>query len=295
MKVQQNNKITVIGLGAMGLEIARIFMRNSLQVTLWNRTAAKADKLVEEGAVFTSDIAEAIAASPVIVICVYNYKAVNEILSIPGASGALSGKIVIQLTTGSPQEARDAETWFHQFNARYLDGALQVAPEQMAQPDTTILLSGAEPVFRHTEPLLNMLGGRLTYLGSNIAAAAAMDLATLSYIYGAAMGFMHGVLISENEGFNVQTYGEIVSGIAPGMGEFLKHEGTVIQKGDFAISQSPLAISVEATERILQTAKEAGINTEFPTFAAGILKRAAEAGYGNEEFAAIVKLLRKKK
>ncbi|MNL40133.1 hypothetical protein D3C87_1624570 [compost metagenome] len=93
----------------------------------------------------------------------------------------------------------------------------------------------------------------------------------------------------------MQTYGEIVSGIAPGMGEFLKHEGTVIQKGDFAISQSPLAISVEATGRILQTAKEAGINTEFPTFAAGILKRAAEAGYGNEEFAAIVKLLRKKK
>ena len=119
-----------------------------------------------------------------------------------------------------------------------------------------------------------------------------MDTATLSYIYGAAAGFLHGALIAESENFDVKEYGNIIAEIAPGMGEFLKHEGKVIASGDFSISQSPLSISVEATERILATANLSGINTEFPQFAANWLKRAELEGYGQEEFAAVIKTLR---
>jgi 3-hydroxyisobutyrate dehydrogenase-like beta-hydroxyacid dehydrogenase len=119
-----------------------------------------------------------------------------------------------------------------------------------------------------------------------------MDLATLSYIYGAVLGFFHGARICEAEGFRVDSYGSIVADIAPTFGEFLKHEGAVIQTGNYAISESPLKISVEATERLVQTAREAQINTEFPTFASMLFKRAMDAGYGNEEAAALVKVLR---
>ncbi|MCY1561716.1 hypothetical protein D9M68_990150 [compost metagenome] len=66
----------------------------------------------------------------------------------------------------------------------------------------------------------------------------------------------------------------------------------MIQSGDFAITQGPMRISVEATQRILQTAQEAGINTEFPAFAAGLFRRADAAGLGGEELAALIKLLR---
>ena len=88
-------------------------------------------------------------------------------------------------------------------------------------------------------------------------------------------------------------YGRIVAGIMPTFAGFLQHEAEVIQSGDFAISQSPMRISVEATQRILDTAQQAGINTEFPAFAAGLLKRADGAGLGGEEFAALIKLLRR--
>jgi 3-hydroxyisobutyrate dehydrogenase-like beta-hydroxyacid dehydrogenase len=103
---------------------------------------------------------------------------------------------------------------------------------------------------------------------------------------------MHGARIAEHEGFDVAEYGRIVAGIMPTFAAFLQHEGAVIQSGDFTISQSPMRISVEATQRILQTAQEAGINTEFPAFAAGLFKRADAAGLGGEEIAALIKLLR---
>lgn len=79
---------------------------------------------------------------------------------------------------------------------------------------------------------------------------------------------------------------------SPSFGEFFKHEGAVIQSGSYQVSESPLRISVEATERLAQAARDAGINAEFPTFVAALFKRALAAGYGEQEVAAMIKVLR---
>jgi 3-hydroxyisobutyrate dehydrogenase-like beta-hydroxyacid dehydrogenase len=283
---------SVIGLGTMGSTLARLLLQNGYRVTVWNRTIAKADPLIQEGAMLAPSAAAAISASPIVVVCVHDYPATNKILDNPEIAAAIRGRILIQLSTGSPQEARDSDVWAKAHGADYLDGAIQAAPSQMGRPDTPILISGVETAFRQSESLLKVLGGNLTYLGEQISSASAMDLATLSYIYGAVLGFFHGARICETEGFRVDAYGSIVADIAPSFGEFLKHEGTVIQTGDYTVSESPLKISVEATERLVKTAQAAQINAEFPTFASGLFKRAMAAGYGDEEAAALVKVLR---
>lgn len=287
-----NKEISVIGLGSMGIVIARLYLEQGYKVTVWNRTAQKADALVAKGAVFARSAAEAVRAAKVAMMCVYDYRAAETILAMEGVAAAMDGRLLIQLTTGSPSDARDAEAWAHGQGAAYLEGAIQAAPDQMGQPDTPILVSGARAVFDEAEPLLKVLAGGIVYLGEKASAAAAMDLATLSTIYGTLLGFMHGARIAEHEGFDVAEYGRIVAGIMPTFAGFLQHEGAVIQSGDFRISQSPMRISVEATQRILQTAQEAGINTDFPAFAAGLFQRADAAGLGGEEIAALVKLLR---
>ncbi|QJE95163.1 NAD(P)-dependent oxidoreductase [Luteolibacter luteus] len=285
--------ITVLGLGKMGQTLARLMLEKGHRVTVWNRSSDKAADLVAAGATLAATPAEAIAAGDIILMCVHDYAAADEILGAAGAGEALEGRLLIQLTTGSPEEARRAEKWVHRHGGRYLDGAIQAAPTQMGLPDTLILVSGAKDAWERGEEALRYLAGGTTYLGEKISAAAAMDLATLSYVYGATLGFFHGALIGEAEGFGAAEYGEIVARIAPAFGDFLKYEGGVIQKGDFRVSESPMSISVEATERILNTAREAGINTEMPEFFAGFFRRAASAGYGDEEVAAIIKLLRK--
>ncbi|MGJ7609167.1 NAD(P)-dependent oxidoreductase [Variovorax sp. LT1R20] len=287
-----NKEVSVLGLGSMGLTIARLYLDQGYKVTVWNRTAEKADALVAEGAVLARSASEAMRAAKVVLMCVYDYRAAEAILATDGVAAAMDGRLLVQLTTGSPNDARDAEVWAHRQGATYLEGAIQAAPDQMGQADTPILMSGAQSVFREAEPFLKVLGGGTVYLGEKASAAAAMDLATLSTIYGTLLGFMHGARIAEHEGFDVAEYGRIVAGIMPTFAGFLQHEGAVIQSGDFKISQSPMRISVEATQRILQTAQEAGINTEFPAFAAGLFKRADVAGLGGEEIAALIKLLR---
>lgn len=292
MKTENNNKVSVIGLGSMGTTLARLLLQKGYEVTVWNRSSGKADELVKEGAILAKDIAEAIIASPVIVICVYNYQASQQILDIAAVRAVLNQKLVLQLSTISPDEAIEAELWAAENGASYINGGIQAAPRQMGQPDTPILISGKEATYLAAEPILKVFGGSISYLGEKIAASPTVDLATLSYIYGASIGFFHGARIIESQGLSVAAYAKIIAGISPSFGEFLRHEGNMVHAENYTITESPLRISVAATARLEQTAIDAGINTQFPAFAAALFKKAELAGYGDQEVAALIKVLR---
>lgn len=283
--------IAVIGLGQMGATLARLLLAAGMQVHVWNRNPAKAEALASAGATLAASAAQAVAGAQAVVMCVHDDAAAREILSAPGVKAALKGKLLIQLSTSSPQEARDMAALMHDIRAGYLGGAIQVAPEQMGKPDTTILVSGAQADMDAARGLLASFGGNIVYLGEDAAAAATMDLATLSYVYGASMGFFQGAALAQSVGLDVARYGAIVEAMSPSFGAFLRHEGQVIQQGEFAVSQSPLSISVEATRRIESAMRGQGLHAALPALIARLLSEAQDAGYGQQEFAAIVKLL----
>lgn len=284
--------VTIIGLGQMGLTLAELMLKAGKSVTLWNRSADKAADLVKRGAELAPAPAAAIAASPMTIFIVYDYVAADAILQAPGVAEALQGKLVANLGTGSPEDAQRALAYLESHGARYLDGAIQAAPSQMGQDDTPVLISGRQSVYAEAEPLLKLLAGRPIYLGEKIEAAAVMDLSTLSYVYGAYAGFLHGARLAEASGVSIEAYGKIVNRISPSFGAFFQHEGGVIQSGDFTITESPMRISVSAVDRILRVSEKLAINTELPALVNDWLVQADRAGYADEELAALIKVLR---
>lgn len=284
--------VTVVGLGAMGTTIAQLFINQGLRVTLWNRSRDKAEILIKQGANIATTITEALEASPVTIMCVFDYAAATEILQQVNPAATVKHSTLIQMTTGNPEDARKSLAWASAHEMNYLDAAIQAAPSQMGQENTPILLSGDEKVFRATHSLLKILAGNIIYLGGKIDAAATVDAATLSYVYGAMTGFTHGARMVEVAGLDVAQFGKIVKEISPSFGEFFQHEGNVIKSGDFTISESPMRISVIATERILQSSIDAKINTEIPAFIADLFKRADAAGLGDKEAAALIEVIR---
>jgi 3-hydroxyisobutyrate dehydrogenase-like beta-hydroxyacid dehydrogenase len=276
----------------MGTTLARLLLRGGYRVTVWNRTHARVLPLLTEGALEAPNAAAAVAAGETVIVCVHDYKAAWEILETVDVQAALKGRVIVQLTTGSPEDARRSERWAQLHGAEYIDGAIQAAPSQMGRPDTMILASGGQSAYRRSEAVLGVFAGNVKYLGEHVSAASTMDLATLSYVYGASLGFLHGARVAESAGIPVDHYAGLVADISPSFGEFFRHEGTVIQSGDYTVSESPLKISVEATERILTAARESGLATDFPALAADLFRRAAAAGLGDQEFAAAIKVLR---
>jgi 3-hydroxyisobutyrate dehydrogenase-like beta-hydroxyacid dehydrogenase len=283
---------SIIGLGAMGSALARALLRDGHRVTVWNRTSAKAEPLVCDGAVLAPSAASAVGASPTVVVCVDDYEVTNRILETNEVTSALAGRVLVQLSTGSPQEARDSEVWARERSADYLDGAILAYPDQIGTPDATILVSGGESAFRRSGPILRSLAGNLNYLGEQVGSASALDCATLSFLNGAILGLVHGSLICEAESLRVDSFGSMLAELAPVIAAEVKHLAEVIQAGTHAKPQATLKTYAGGVDRIVRQARDARINAEIPTFASGLLQRAMAAGYGEEEVASLIKVLR---
>jgi 3-hydroxyisobutyrate dehydrogenase-like beta-hydroxyacid dehydrogenase len=284
--------VSVIGLGAMGSALAQALLRDGHRVTVCNRTSAKAGPLVRDGAVLAPSAASAVGASPIVFVCVEDYQVTRSILATEEVTPALVGRVLVQLSTGTPQDARDAEVWARERGADYLDGAIMATPSQIGRPDTPIVVSGAETAFRRSEPVLKTLAGNLMYMGESVGSASAWDLAALSCLFGALLGFLHGARIFESEGLRVGDLGSMIADISPVLGEMIKHTGAVIQTGTYENPQSSVKTCTVGFELFVKHAREARINAEFPTFALALSRRAMAAGHGEEEFAALIKVLR---
>lgn len=288
-----SEKVTVIGLGSMGAALARSFLTKGFQVTVWNRDQSKAIHLMEKGALLASSLTAAIEASPLLVICVSDYKATKKIFGAGEAVAALRGRTLVQLSTGTPKEARDFDTWVHQQGANCLNGDILAWPKQIGSDEATITISGVADIFKQHEATLRALAGTFTYLGEEPGASAALFSAVLAYLAGNWIGFCHGALICENEGLRADELGLLIQGISPILGAESKHMGEVIQHNRFSDPESTVKTTGDDLQLLVQHAEETGISSELPKFAANLFKRAIDAGYGKEEHAAIIKVLRK--
>ena len=115
------SELTVIGLGAMGSAIARTLIDNQCDLTVWNRSPEKAKKIVELGASSAETLKQAIESSPRILFCIHGYEATRALLDDPDIISLLPGRTIIQMSTGTPAEARTAEAWINEQGGHYLD------------------------------------------------------------------------------------------------------------------------------------------------------------------------------
>lgn len=282
-------QITVIGLGQMGTRLAELLLARGYSVSVWNRTRSKAEAIA--GVKIFEDLEEAVRRSPLVVICVLGYEAVHRIFDAIKDKSILTGKTFINFTTADPQEAEQLEATLARFNAGYINGAIQVAPDQMGLPETTIIVSGKQEHFERSRGTLAVFGGNIKYLGDRAALASAMDLATLTWLYGSYTGLIHGIILSQKNGLSLSAFSEILGEITPGFTEFFKHQIDVVEKGDFTISQSPLSISVAATQRIHNAFRNAGAQPVFIKTISDLLQKAESVGLADQELAALVKVV----
>ncbi|MBO8199246.1 NAD(P)-dependent oxidoreductase [Streptomyces smyrnaeus] len=170
--------VTVLGLGAMGSAIARTFLDHGHPTTVWNRTAAKTAPLADAGATAAPTAAEAVAASPLVVVALLDSAAVEEVLASVGT--AVSGRTLVNLTSGSPSQARANERWAREHGAAgYLDGKIMGDPPYVGTPDILFPFSGSDTAFAAHETTLRELG-TVTYHGEEPGAAAVEFMAQVS-------------------------------------------------------------------------------------------------------------------
>lgn len=292
MSQEKKIKVTVIGLGKMGKALASAFIQNKVDTTIWNRDLSKSESLVKSGAKVAAKASEAIKSNPIIIVCISNYEAVKSVFCEDEMISFLKDKIVIQLSTGTPKDACDFAHWVEATGAAYIDGRILSWTKQIGTPEATIMVSGKEEVYNKTSDLLKILAGNLIYMGEDVKKPAAMFSATLSYLAGHWIGLSYGALICERGGVDVVSFGSMLNEMAPFLGQESSYLAEVISNDNFSNPESTIKTAGEDIIRLVRHANESGISDEYPKFAASLFQQAIDAGYGEEEHSALIKIMR---
>ena len=281
------SEITFVGTGLMGAGLARMTLAAGRRLTVWNRTENKTATLVKEGAHGAATLAEGIAASPVILICIDNYSATRKMLEEAGVLADLEAKILVQVSTGTPGEAREMDEWISGFGVHYMDGAVLAGPETLSGPEGRIILCGPEEAWNEARSVLSTMGTHVRYLGANIRSASALDLAWLCRHYGMFAGVTHGIVICESEGVGLDQYAEVYPD-----SDYAHHFVRAVHRDRLDETTGTLATWGAAFGQIAKQADDAGIQSGFVDLVSGLFERGIEAGYGDLDIAALAKVLK---
>ncbi|WP_433387649.1 NAD(P)-dependent oxidoreductase [Micromonospora sp. KLBMP9576] len=284
-----NNKtdtaVTVIGLGLMGQALAGAFMRAGHATTVWNRTTAKSDPLVAEGARLAPTIGDAFRASPLTIICVTDYHGVHELLRATGVE--LAGTTLINLTSGDSAQARETARWAEQRGAHYLDGAIMAVPPAIGTAEAVILLSGPGS---HLEAHGSTLGalGTVTYLGPDHGLASLYDVAGLAMMWSVLNAWLQGTALLRTAGVDAVTYAPFARQIVTEVAGWLPGYAEQIDSGSFPAEVSALETDARAMAHLIEESEAVGVNAELPKLIKAMADRAIAAGHGGEQYPVLI-------
>ncbi|HEX4358720.1 MAG TPA: NAD(P)-binding domain-containing protein [Pseudonocardia sp.] len=282
--------VSVLGLGAMGSALASAFLRAGHSATVWNRTRGRAAALPELAAARRADTAAAaVAASPLVVLCVVHYDAAYRALE--PATDQLAGTTLVNLCNGTPRQAREMAAWAAGHSAEYLDGGIMAVPPMIGGPAALTLYSGSPAAFETHRDTLAALGNA-RHLGAEVGLAALYDLALLSAMYGMFGGFLHAVSLVRTEGIKA---GELLPLVQPwllAMVPELTKAAEQVDSGDYGRGVvSPLAMQAAAFGNFVDSAHEQGIRPDLLLGLRGLLDEAVAAGHGGHDISSLVEVI----
>ncbi|RDD86867.1 NAD(P)-dependent oxidoreductase [Streptomyces parvulus] len=281
--------LTVLGTGAMGTALVRAWLAAGHPVTVWNRTHARAEALAAEGATVARTAAEAVSANRLVIVCLLDDASVGAALD--GAD--LTGRDLVDLTTGTPADGRTRAAWATARGARFLDGGIMAVPPMIGDAESGgyVFYSGSSALFEeHRDTLAVPAGTR--YVGEDAGLAALHDVALLSAMTGMFAGVSHAFALIRREDVAPSDFAPLLASWLTAMAPAVHLTAEQLERGDYSHGVvSNLAMQVAGNATLLRTAEEQGVSAELLTPYMGLMERWLAEGHGEEDGTGVVELL----
>jgi 3-hydroxyisobutyrate dehydrogenase-like beta-hydroxyacid dehydrogenase len=283
-------QVTVLGLGDMGSAIAKTFVDRGYRTTVWNRTASRSAPLVDSGATAAATAAEAVAASPLVVVCLLDGAAVDEVLGAVG--DAVAGKVLVNVTSGSPAQARANQRWARDRGAEYIDGKIMGDPPYVGTPNVMFPFSGSRSAFEAHGPALRQLG-TVVYHGDDPGAAAVEFMAQVAVGYEFLIGFLHALRVVQAEGVDVAGFAERVAGSLAGYPPLLTSFGKAVKSGEYGPDLGSLDVQAALMDDLISHRDSLGVEAVRMREVKELMDRRIADGHGDQGFSSLFELLAK--
>ena len=282
--------VTMIGLGLMGRALAAAFLADGHPTTVWNRSAGKADELVAGGAALAASARDAVTAGPLVIICLTDYRAVRELLE--PLADELAGRVLINLTSGTSQEARDLAAWAADRDVTYLDGVILAVPQAIGTADAVLLYSGPPAAFEAHESTLRSLAAATTYLGADHGLSPLYDMAVLTVMWNVLNGFLHGAALLTAAQVEAATFAPFANQLIATMAGWITAYGDQIDAGRYPADDSTIDTHRAAMDHLIHEGAALGVNVELSELIKKLADRAVASGRGGDSYAAMIEQFR---
>lgn len=282
--------LAVIGLGRMGSTLAQVLLGADRSVVVYNRTASRAEPLRELGATVASSLAQALDASSVALISLSDYAAANELFFGSNPSD-LRGKTLIQLSSGTPKEAR---AWFEacaQAGGQTLTGAILGYPMHIGTPVAQLLISGPEDLFERSRDVLAALGSPMR-VSENPGGASALDCAVLAHSMFSIAALAQGIEICRSGSVDPTSFVAIVNAFLAPMAEVNNSILRAVVTGDYANPQASMDTWGATAGHVADIVADHHMPPVLSDALVALFARARAAGLGDMDIGAFAEVLR---
>jgi 3-hydroxyisobutyrate dehydrogenase len=215
--VNVSEQVGFIGLGIMGQGMARNLLKAGFDLTVWNRTASKADALAGEGATRASSPADLAARCDVIIICVSDTPDVEAVLFDDGGvfQGARAGSLVVDCSTISPIKTQEFAETLGEKGVHMLDAPVSGGSEGAARGTLSIMVGGEVEQVERAMPYLEAMGKSITHVGA-IGAGQMVKLVNQILVAHSMLALGEAFLFAQAGGLDLEKTLKAVEGGAAG-------------------------------------------------------------------------------
>ena len=224
-------KIGFIGLGIMGRGMAANLLAKGFDVVVWNRTARRADELVEAGAARAESPAAVAQSCPIVITCVSDTPDVEAVVLGPGGviEGVSSGSLVIDCSTISPQATLEIAKALEAKGASMLDAPISGGSEGAEKGTLSIMVGGRAEDFERARPCLEAMGTTITHVGTQ-GAGQTVKLVNQILVVGNCVAMCEALLFAQAGGVDLQKTFDAISQGAAGSWMFTNRAPQIIQR-----------------------------------------------------------------
>lgn len=287
-------KIAFLGLGVMGYPMAGHLAAKGHDVTVFNRTAAKAEKWVaEHGGQAASTPAQAAQGADYVFACVGEDNDVREMtVGEQGAFRAMpAGSVFIDNTTASADVARELYTAAEQAVLHFIDAPVSGGQAGAENGKLTVMCGGDEQAYSRAEPLMQCYGARVTYMGSS-GAGQLTKMVNQICIAGLVQGLSEALNFGQKAGLDMERVLGVVSGGAAQSWQ-MENRGSTMVKDEFDFGFA-VDWMIKDLKICLAEANNNGAELPVTALVSQFYRRLSHQGFGRNDTSSLIRLLKQR-
>ncbi|MBD2459981.1 NAD(P)-dependent oxidoreductase [Oscillatoria sp. FACHB-1407] len=277
--------IGLIGIGLMGLPMAKRLLHTGNRVIAYNRTTAKLDPLKAAGAEVADTPAEVLQRCEAVILMLSDAPAIQQVLLSDETRSHLTNRTVIQMGTIAPSQSRELQQAIAAQGGDYLEAPVLGSIPEVESGKLLVMVGASEAQFQKWLPLFQNFGEQPRLIGE-VGSAAALKLALNQLISSLTTGFALSLGFVQQQGVEVETFMQILRQSALYAPTFDKKLQRMIE-GNFANPNFPTKHLLKDTRLFLEEAIASQLRVDSLEGVRQILESACDAGLAESDYSAL--------